>query len=159
ETLPKRGYRFIAPVSRAVTTAVPEAAATSAPVRTEVGNGFTPATAPVAVPQAAARYRIRRSVAAIVAILVARIALGAWYFFNRRSESAWSQIRIVPLNGLPREGDAAFSPDGNQVAFDWAGEKGGDAHIYISQIGATDSPRQLNSTAVGAFEFAPVWSP
>src|SRR5262249_15591627 len=135
------------------------AAATSAPVRTEVGNGFTPATAPVAVPQAAARYRIRRSVAAIVAILVAGIALGAWYFFNRRSESAWSQIRIVPLNGLPREGDAAFSPDGNQVAFDWAGEKGGDAHIYISQIGATDSPRQLNSTAVGAFEFAPVWSP
>jgi len=84
----------------------------------------------------------------------------AWYFFSRsRGGGESSEIRIAPLNGLPRESDASFSPDGNQVAFVWAGEKGGYAHIYVSQIGATDSPRQITSSGEGTFEFAPAWSP
>jgi Tol biopolymer transport system component/DNA-binding winged helix-turn-helix (wHTH) protein len=160
ETLPKRGYRFIAPVSGASTAPETQEAAASAPTEVGKGNGFAPATVPVTVRHAAGKHRIGPSVAAIAAVFLAAIAFGGWYFFSRsRSESAWSEIRIAPLNGLPRQGDAAFSPDGNQVAFNWVGEKGNYQHIYISQIGATDSPRQLTNAGDGTFEFAPVWSP
>ena len=160
ETLPKRGYRFIAPVSGASTVPETQEATASAPTEVRKGNGFAPAAVPVTVPHAAGKNRIRPSVAAIAAVFLAAVAIGGWYFFSRsRSESSWSEIRIAPLNGLPRQGDAAFSPDGNQVAFNWVGEKGNYQHIYISQIGATDSPRQLTNAGDGTFEFAPVWSP
>lgn len=164
ETLPKRGYRFIAPVSGARDSEGAKEPAITAHAAPQVGaevakdNGFTQA-APVADPPTTGKARFPYLAAATAVVLVASIALGAWYFLSRRGESAWSEIRIAPLNGLPREGDAAFSPDGNQVAFVWAGEKGGYAHIYISQIGATDSPRPLTNTADSTFEFAPVWSP
>ena len=162
ETLPKRGYRFIAPVSAALSAMAPElmgeesvpAAHAEVPSMDSPPKG-TPAAAQPRSPKHHLPYT-----AAVIAVVVAAILLGSWYLFLRsRNESSWSQIRIAPLNGLPREGDAAFSPDGNQVAFVWAGEKGHYAHIYISQIGATDSPRQLTNAAEGAFEFAPVWSP
>jgi len=72
-------------------------------------------------------------------MLVLCVALiSAWYFFLHNGGAAKpSEIRIAPLNGLPRESDAAFSPDGNQVAFVWAGEKGGYAHIYVRRKGTT----------------------
>lgn len=164
ETLPKRGYRFLAPVSGAPDAEDAKEPATTAQAAPQVGaevakdNGFTRAAA-VVEPSTTGKARFPYLAAAIAALLLASIALGAWYFISRRGESALSEIRIAPLNGLPREGDAAFSPDGNQVAFVWAGEKGSHAHIYVSQIGATDSPRQLTNTAEGTFEFAPVWSP
>jgi hypothetical protein len=136
------------------------ATAQAAPLmETEVAKRNAFAGAPQVIePSISEKARFPYLAAAIVVVLLT-IALGAWYFVNRRGESAWSEIRIAPLNGLPRQCDAAFSPDGNQVAFDWAGEKGKYAHVYISQIGATDSPRQLTNTGEGAFEFAPVWSP
>ena len=149
ETLPKRGYRFIAPVSAALSAMAPEltgeesvpAAHAEVPSMDSPPKG-TPAAAQPRSPKHHLPYT-----AAVIAVVVAAILLGSWYLFLRsRNESSWSQIRIAPLNGLPREGDAAFSPDGNQVAFVWAGEKGHYAHIYISQIGATDSPRQLTSS-------------
>jgi len=165
ETLPKRGYRFIAPVSGASLTAPtePMPAMQAIPqIETEAAkeSRFTQAVPVAAAPPVPGRlHHLSYFAVAIAMVLVAGIALGAWYFLSRRGESAWSEIRIAPLNGLPRQGDAAFSPDGNQVAFDWAGEKGKYTHVYISQIGATDSPRQLTNTGQGAFEFAPVWSP
>jgi len=163
ETLPKRGYRFIAPVSGAtnleVTNETPLAAQVTAQVEVARESRFAQ-VAPTPTLAAPEKWRFPYySAIATAVVLVASIALGAWYFINRRGESAWSEIRIAPLNGLPRQGDAAFSPDGNQVAFDWAGEKGNYHHVYISQIGATGSPRQLTNAGEGTFEFAPVWSP
>jgi Tol biopolymer transport system component/DNA-binding winged helix-turn-helix (wHTH) protein len=164
ETLPKRGYRFIAPVSA---SAGPRAhlhvALASAPTPFPV-PAISPAessTSSTPAPSAAsAKSRLNTYLAASAMLLLCSALVVAWYFFSRSPGAAeQSEIRIAPLNGLPRESDAAFSPDGNQVAFVWAGEKGGYAHIYVSQIGATDSPRQLTSTAEGTFEFAPVWSP
>jgi len=166
ETLPKRGYRFIAPVSGAINslaTAEPDIGA-QARQQTEmetVTEGRSLQHAPAVAPPIPSKLHIPYFVAAVALVLAASIAFGGWNFFYRNhGESAWSQIRIAPLNGLPRESDATFSPDGNQVAFVWAGEKGGYAHIYISQIGAAGSPpRQLTNSGEGTFEFAPVWSP
>jgi len=161
ETLPKRGYRFIAPVSasaapRAHLHAVaPANASTLSPSPVTAIIPADPSAGPTT-----AKLRLSTNLAASAMLLLFLALLAAVYFFLRaRSAGESAEIRIAPLNGLPREGDAAFSPDGNQVAFVWAGEKGGYAHIYVSQIGATDSPRQLTSTGEGTFEFAPVWSP
>lgn len=164
ETLPKRGYRFIAPVSpSALSGAVQE----REPFRDtplpgpEVIQTVPQEAAPRAAQPHPEHHRWRYYLAVTIGlVLVAGVVFGFWYrYSSSRSDSSWSQIRIAPLNGLPREGDAAFSPDGNQVAFTWAGEKGKYAHIYISQIGTTDSPRQLTNTGDGTFEFAPAWSP
>ncbi len=165
ETLPKRGYRFIAPVSasaapRAHLHAVsppqkPTPFPTPAILTAE--SSVISAPAPSAAPP---KYRPTTYVAASAMLLLCAGLLAAWHFFSRsRGAAESSEIRIAPLNGLPREGDAAFSPDGNQVAFLWAGEKRGYAHIYVSQIGADASPRQITSSGEGIFEFAPVWSP
>ena len=165
ETLPKRGYRFIAPVSASAAprahlhVVTPANTSTTAPSPVTSSSESSPVSAPV--PSApAAKSRLTPYLAASAMLLLIVALFGVWYFFARtRGASEPSEIRIAPLNGLPRESDAAFSPDGNQVAFVWAGEKGGYAHIYVSQIGATDSPRQITSSGEGTFEFAPVWSP
>jgi len=165
ETLPKRGYRFVAPVSvssapRAHLHAVtPASSATPFPVPAISPAGQS-AVPPATSSAPAVRYRLTSYLTPAVMFLFYVALIAAWYFYSHsRSGAEPSEIRIAPLNGLPRESDASFSPDGNQVAFVWAGEKGGYAHIYVSQIGATDSPRQITTSGEGTFEFAPVWSP
>jgi Tol biopolymer transport system component/DNA-binding winged helix-turn-helix (wHTH) protein len=165
ETLPKRGYRFIAPVS---VSAAPRAHLQTVPPASPPTPFPIPAISPVessanstpAPSASSAKSRLNTYLAASAMLLLCAALVVAWYFFSRsRGAAEQSEIRVAPLNGLPREGDASFSPDGNQVAFVWAGEKGGYAHIYLSQIGATDSPRQITTSGEGTFEFAPAWSP
>ena len=63
---------------------------------------------------------------------------------------------VVPFSGLPgRENMPAFSPDGNQVAFVWDGDK--ENHdIYIKIIGAGEPVRLTTNPANDLF---PVFSP
>ncbi|HXJ14821.1 MAG TPA: DPP IV N-terminal domain-containing protein [Candidatus Limnocylindrales bacterium] len=164
ETLPKRGYRFIAPVSASaaprahlhavaptnVPTPLP-APGLSAASQSDISSA-APANAP-------SKSRLTTYLAASALLLLCVALLIAGYFFFRSRGGERAEIRIAPLNGLPRESDASFSPDGDQVAFVWAGEKGNYAHIYVSQIGAADSPRRLTSADDQSFEFAPAWSP
>jgi len=165
ETLPKRGYRFIAPVSA---SAVPRAhlhavEAVNSPIPFAVpaiSPAGSPAVSPVTPPAPAVRYRLTTYLTPAVMLLLYVALIAAWYFYSHsRGGGERAEIRIAPLNGLPRESDASFSPDGDQVAFVWAGEKKNYAHIYVSQIGAADSPRRLTSADDQSFEFAPAWSP
>jgi len=165
ETLPKRGYRFIAPVSASATprphlhVVTPASAPNTTPYSLTSPIEPSPASAQVSSAPAA-KSRLTSYLAASAMILLVVALLGAWYFFARaRGAAESSEIRIAPLNGLPKEGDASFSPDGNQVAFVWAGEKGDHAHIYVSQIGTADSPRRLTNFPDPTYEFAPAWSP
>ena len=63
----------------------------------------------------------------------------------------------MPLTGNPGlQCDASFSPDGNQVAYVWNGEKQDNFDIYVKLIGG-GAP--LRPTTNPARDFSPAWSP
>jgi DNA-binding winged helix-turn-helix (wHTH) protein len=136
ETLARRGYRFIAPVSRVSTTSVPA----------------EPAVAPVEVPVPAARQRNLYWIWPVVAL----VAVAAFWFWPGRNGVGPPQ-QPVPLTSYPGyESWPSFSPDGNQVAFAWNAEKSDKYDIYVQLIG---SGRPLRLTTDLASNALPVWSP
>jgi Tol biopolymer transport system component/DNA-binding winged helix-turn-helix (wHTH) protein len=162
ETLPRRGYRFIAPVSFEGNGAPiqPLLADASPTHQDSVPASSTPATASRtgALPFFGPLHFHVRTVIWIAAfVFLSGIAATSWFFYWRSAPRlTLSELRIAPLNGLPRETYAAFSPDGSQVAFVWAAGLHDHSQVYVSQIGA-GSPRRLTSSPLP--EFAPVWSP
>jgi Tol biopolymer transport system component/DNA-binding winged helix-turn-helix (wHTH) protein len=137
ETLPRRGYRFIAPVEESGQASEPEA------------------TLPVPpLPWWRTTSRLLWS-----AVLLAVVFGGAvWFqFFRPSPKSEMAPIRVVPLTTLPgSENDPALSPDGNQVAFSWDGETGDNFDIYVKMIGSETTLRLTNDPA---FDCCPAWSP
>ena len=103
---------------------------------------------------AARRPFVLIGVAAFAVIVAGATAL---WLFTRRTESTQAAPRVVPLTAYP--GDASqpsFSPDGNQVAFSWNGEKEDNFDIYVKLI---DSATPLRLTTDPASDFGPAWSP
>ena len=50
----------------------------------------------------------------------------------------------------------AFSPDGEQIAFSWSGEKSDNTDVYVTLVGATEARRLTTDPAE---DYAPSWSP
>ena len=89
--------------------------------------------------------------------LIAVIAGAVWFRYFRTGSKVTEPMRIVPFTSYPGHQDyARFSPDGNQIAFSWDGEKGDNWDIYVKLIG-TEKPLRL-TTDPGEDRF-PVWSP
>jgi Tol biopolymer transport system component len=64
---------------------------------------------------------------------------------------------LVPLTSTPgSETYPTFSPDGEQVAFAWDGEKGDNTDIYVKMIGSTETHRLTTDPATDSY---PSWSP
>ena len=64
---------------------------------------------------------------------------------------------MVPLTSYAgSERSPSFSPDGNQVAFSWNGEKQDNFDIYVKLIG---SPTPLRLTTDPADDISPAFSP
>lgn len=132
ETLPRKGYRFIAPVS---------AVAESAP----------PARAPE-VPLAKPRNWFP-----VLAGLLVALAGGAWYFANHRVAAPLAFSAPEPLTSYPGiETQPAISPDGSLIAFSWNGPGQNNVDIYLKQAGQ-DEPRRLTSHEFD--DVAPAFSP
>lgn len=143
ETLPRRGYRFIAPVLGDP--------ADAGRVRSDAGlrsAGWLGAGL------RQRRRRARPAATAAVSLLVL-IAIAAWLF---RSKEVWiAPPRVVPLTTLNgEEYGPTFSPDGEQVAFVWSGEKSDNLDIYVKIVGASQM-RRLTSNPEQ--DLAPSWSP
>ena len=129
ETLPRRGYRFIAQI---------EAADSTKPIVPPAGPG------PIQPPKP---RRWKYAVAVLVAL-----ALLAGLLYRLASPNIAQLIRlrqlqqltVVPLTALP--GNVAlptFSPDGSQIAFAWDGENNGAGYdLYVKAIG-TEKPLRL----------------
>jgi DNA-binding winged helix-turn-helix (wHTH) protein len=150
ETLPKRGYRFIAPMA----IVEPEARTISSVIPAETSSGAS------RVPP----HRFLWTVAAIAFLLFA--AAGSIWFLRARHFRAStaderqlaSAFQIVPITTAP--GDAitpAFSPDGREIAFAWDGPERKRYDIYVQLVGA-DMPLQLTHSKRGLVG-APAWSP
>ncbi len=107
--------------------------------------------------------RHKLGVGVVLAILVAAVAglgyglyklIGQSQAPNRATGRA---PRVVPLTSYP--GDEccpSFSPDGNQVAYVWSGEKGDNYDIYIKLI---DAGSPLRLTTNPGSDTVPAWSP
>jgi serine/threonine protein kinase len=92
------------------------------------------------------------------AALLAVGAMGIVAWFCRPGHGApKAELKVVPLTSYPGvEQYSSFSPDGNQVAFSWDGEKQDNVDIYVKLI---DSPAQLRLTTDPALDSSPAWSP
>jgi Tol biopolymer transport system component/tRNA A-37 threonylcarbamoyl transferase component Bud32 len=100
----------------------------------------------------------KRWVAAAGVALGLAIGGAAWYLFFRPGPKALvPPMNAVPLTSSPgREDDPSFSPDGNQIAFDWDGQKEDNTDIYVKMIGTEGVHRLTTNPAV---DDVPAWSP
>src|SRR5215475_5611129 len=131
QTLPRKGYRFIAPVTIEGTLPLPAAAVPSIPA-----------------PRQGRKWMI-------VAALVAVSACCLWLLRPRPALLVLaSPVPLAPYLGS--EWGAAFSPDNRQVAFAWNGENKDNYDIYVKASGS-DIPTRL--TTDHATDLSPVWSP
>jgi Tol biopolymer transport system component/DNA-binding winged helix-turn-helix (wHTH) protein len=109
ETIPRRGYRFLADVS------LPE----------------------LAKPRSRFAKRL-----ALFCIPVAAVILLMFMYYVVRSPVSAEPMTVVPLTTSPgAETQAAFSSDGEQVAFTWDGNSATGTDIYVKRVGTEDSLR------------------
>ncbi|MGA8539414.1 MAG: winged helix-turn-helix domain-containing protein [Terriglobales bacterium] len=164
ETLPRRGYRFIAPVGSGASLGSPAQAGES-PIQNNA-SAPSPADKPVTQPDTSAgrphRYHWKLWAAGGFGFLLA-LGIVAWFGFSRPTNSpSLAPIRLVPLASFSNDfSKGSFSPDGNQVAFEWDGDRPVDspdhgASIYIKQIGM-EKPVQITTNS--GYDFFPAWSP
>ncbi len=100
------------------------------------------------------RTRLRTIVWAGALVVVAALAVGAWFLTRQHPRS---QPVVAPLTTYPGEERCpSFSPDGSQVAFSWDGPKQDNWDIYVKLIGAE---KPLRLTTDPAAETGPAWSP
>ena len=134
ETVPKQGYRFLAEVTVTEITAG---------VR---GKG-------------AAGLWLKRSKAAWAIGLAACLAIvyGVVWLRHGQARSSASVLSTTPFTSHPGlELHPSFSPDGNQIAFAWNGEKQDNFDIYVK---LTSGGQPLQLTRDAGRDFRPAWSP
>ena len=93
-------------------------------------------------------------------LLVALVSMATWLRVAQRPSpisGAGPPMRVVPLTTLTgEECNPTFSPDGEQVAFAWNGEKQDNWDIYVTLVGSSDV-RRLTSDPLP--DGNPAWSP
>ena len=158
ETIPKSGYRLIAPV---LLSAQGDVAPATLPT-----NG-TPSAADLlpGLESRAARPRPPYGRAVVVAG-IAVVALATGWLLRGFRTPLQPAMRVVPLTALSgSEYGGAFSPDGRQIAFCWNGEMSdggtrpwwqGNWDIYIKAVGSSDLRRLTTDSGI---DIAPQWSP
>ena len=156
ETLPKRGYRFIAPVNSS-SPATPETREDQADEHGGLRWRFR------SRPHVSSRAWFRRWHASgptkwLIAIVAASaLALPSYVVVSRsrRAAPAAAGVPITAYVGLAPE--PSISPDGNKVAFSWGlGGPASNWDIYVKSVGAGE-PQRLTTNP--ARDSAPAWSP
>ena len=94
----------------------------------------------------------------MTAVMAAALGLAAWLgVWGPAGREAQAPLRSVPLTSDPgSERHPTFSPDGNQVAFDWDGENRDNTDIYVKLVAGG---RPLRLTTNPAVDSRPAWSP
>jgi Tol biopolymer transport system component/DNA-binding winged helix-turn-helix (wHTH) protein len=183
ETLPRRGYRFVAQVEAAPPLTASNGAVAwpthDADTRSDVGPVVEPESLPAAEPVAdtkgsispvidhppASRKKwLRRAVTAGAVIAVAWLLVNFGILDHLRAtrmESAKkmgekANLDLIPLTNVPDPtSDAAFSPDGNKVAFRREGDSPDTWGIFVKPIYSSQLVQVTNHRE----DCCPVWSP
>ena len=157
ETLPRRGYRFIAPLSNGSATAPSGAelleSATGSPEQISAEVSAVPNSRPAPY---ARHWKLW--VAGAVGFALA-LAFVAWFRPSHTGNLRdLAPVRLVPLTTFSSPySKGSFSPDGNQVVFAWSSDEHPEGiDIYVKQIGI-EKPLQI--THAFGFNFFPVFSP
>lgn len=152
ETLPKFGYRFIAPIEW-----VTDGDGKSALPRVV---SIAP-SGPTIMPPLAAEAGLRRShwrFAPVILGLLLMSGLGAYLLLRPRLQTPPDPLTIIPFTTFPGfEIGPSFSPDGNQITFAWFGyEKEFQFDLYVKQVG---QERVVQLTHHPAVFLGAAWSP
>jgi Tol biopolymer transport system component/DNA-binding winged helix-turn-helix (wHTH) protein len=171
ETLPRLGYRFFAPVKEV--NAPVQADDAADPVLSTANREDIEKSADQQPPLKTisnqnekldwvSRHRLAAVTLPLWLLAVGLLGILLVLFFRPSQFSAAdrsieSPMNVVPLTTYPgRESQPAFSPDGNQVAFVWSGEKEGDSDIYVRLV---DGGNWVRLTSHVGDDVNPVWSP
>jgi len=167
ETLPRRGYRFIATVERkgeAATqgSAVAQAAPLPpAPVASVTSVPAPPVYADSDTPPRSMKSRRLLLPGGLIAAAVIVLFIGTSWIKHSAHYGVPGSVRVAsqrirPLTSLTDEtSEPAFSPDGSYVAFRRQSDKPGVSGIYVKAV-ATEEVRQV--TSVGG-DCCPAWAP
>jgi Tol biopolymer transport system component/DNA-binding winged helix-turn-helix (wHTH) protein len=176
ETIPKKGYRFVAPVSQPGDTQNGGASSrlTAGSNTREQSNGSLEVPSNTPDEKQDRRRVLSRKLALLIVCVLSAIGIAVLI----RSASLRSALLLQPkpssgeanmmspnlrssiLTSAP--GDAkspSFSPDGHQIAFVWDGVEHGRYDIYVQLVGG-DTPLQLTHHKSGdGVPGPPQWSP
>jgi DNA-binding winged helix-turn-helix (wHTH) protein len=141
ETVARRGYRFIAPVTN---TSVSEAVPVYEPQEVK-GSGSQTQFSPTRF-----QFRLALGVASILAICLAALLI----FLRNRPPSYYSAVPLTSFVGS--QYCPSFAPDGERVAFSWQGEREENFDIYVKQLGV-GPPLRLTTDLKP--DLSPAWSP
>ena len=162
ETVPRRGYRFTAPVQERALESdeVVLTRHTRSQIlieETQENDGALVTTRPPIT-----RQRSRFVGFAVLLAVVAGVTLYAYLprtitNTGLNPKSPTSPAKMTLLTSFPgREEWPTFSPDGNQLAFMWSGEKGDNMDIYVK---LTDTGAPLRLTTHPGLDNSPAWAP
>jgi Tol biopolymer transport system component/DNA-binding winged helix-turn-helix (wHTH) protein len=162
ETLPRRGYRFIASIEWLTATPSPAAASTRVSPAVAMRGDFLLPLAPTRELESDRERlssrgwpRLVMGTAVLLALLLtAAFLLKAVSGYGARFVASAPPQRTRPLNAVATA-EPSFSPDGNSVAFVREGAKPGEAGIFVTSVGS-DQVLQLTSNDG---DCSPVWSP
>ncbi len=136
ETVPRRGYRFLAPVER-------------------IGPPPEPPVRPDATAPSPGIRRLAAPIAAAGLAVVILVAI-AWFGHGPASEIA-TPPTPTPFTRLPgSETTPSFSPNGATLAFAWNGRDRSNYDIYVQALGS-ETPQRITQSP--GDDFAPEYSP
>ena len=170
ETIPRRGYRFVAEVREVWQE---EPGQNPKPLEIRQGNGTAikipsvedeppeKTNFPTSVEVSADRQLFSRNGLIRTGIFVSvglTAVLITWVMANRRPlNNTTGSLKAIPLTSYKGpENQVDFSPDGKQIAFVWRGPDDNNRDIYVKMIGA-ETPLRL--TTDPGDDINPVWSP
>ena len=159
ETLPRRGYRWLYPVTIHDTS--PNVGGPELSVQEGFGSAMPDGEMPTPDPITSVSLQSSRRTVLIRRLVLSTLlwiaVFGAIWFLRAEPESA--SPRVLPLTSYPGlEYMPSLSPDGKRIAFAWTGTNPSDPYsVYVRPI-TDDRARRLAETPPGAADGDPVWS-
>jgi Tol biopolymer transport system component/DNA-binding winged helix-turn-helix (wHTH) protein len=168
ETLPRRGYRFLAKTENVrenheevpvIDNGQPPSPSVASSIEPENRMAAAvPVTKRKSAGKASAFSRTAFGVAGLVifisALLLTTIVL---WLKTRPGEPNFSSTVVTPFTSLPgQEVSPTFSPDGSQIAFAWSSNLNKGFDLYVKTIG---SERMIKLTDHPSHWISPAWSP